>query len=495
MMKLICCLLAVFCFMSIVYAQQVGGTFQGGGGMHASGNVGGNPQTATNDVRNFLSSTGTVMYDVDQNALLVTDYPENINRVGEFLKEVDIPSHQVLIEARIVEVKLEGEHSLGVNWRLFSEKTGYLKAGKFQFFSDIDNKTSGISTVGTALSPVLPFKSTNYPPNSTTGTENPFSLTIMNENIYAVMKALSNQLKTTVLSAPSITTVNNRKADIRVITQLRWVTPNVSVSDAGAVTLSWNEGTGSPQDVGIILEVTPRITDDGQVSLELNPEISEHTEDISLEAGPDGNKVSYVIPIIEKRSASTKVIVGDSQTIILGGLIKNKRLSGESKIPFLGDIPGVGYFFKSKKDTREKTELLIFVSPKIIRSEEIKDMKLLKTKATKAAIGPSILKIEKTLGPDVIEEGRYKRKQAQAVEEPVEDEAVNEEEATSAKKPAPMKVEKQSVVKEAPSPAVIPAAFNSQPAVMPQEAEPVSIASPEDKQKAMKRLLDLFDKE
>lgn len=460
----------------------------------ASGAVGAGSQSATNDVRNFLSSTGTVMYDMDQNALLVTDYPENINRVEEYLKAVDVPSQQVLIEARIIEVVLEGEHSLGVNWRLFSEKNGYLKAGKFQFFSDIDSKTNGISTVGTTLSPVLPYKPTNYPPNQTaTGAENPFSLTIMNENIYAVMKALSNQLKTTVLSAPSITTVNNRKADIRVITQLRWVTPNVSVSDQGSVTLSWNEGSGSPQDVGIILEVTPRITDDGKVSLDLKPEISEHTDDITLHAISGGTDVEYTIPIIEKRSASTKVIVGDSQTIILGGMIKNKKVNGESKIPFLGDIPGLGYLFKSKKETRSKTELLIFVSPKIITAEEIKDMKRFKTKATEETIGPSILQIEKNLGPDVIEEGRFKQKSPQG-EEPTVKEPADKKSAPRVKKEA-QKAEQESVPQPVSSPAVAPEISETVPSKLPQDVEPVSVTSSEDKQKAMKRLLDLFDKE
>lgn len=316
------------------------------------------------DISDLLSGEGRVYYGHAPNSIMVVDYPENIARIEEYLKMVDVPPRQVLIEARVVEVKLQGEHALGINWSLFAEKNGY-DMGQFL--------VSG-STVGSAISQDIPYKNTAYPPGSTSAVnENPFTITIFDENINVVVQTLANAFDTNILSAPRVTALNNEEAEIRVVEELRWVTPEVQVEE-GTVSITWTEADDSPRDVGISLRVRPMITDDGNILMELHPEVSEHVRDIELTAVAGSIAVPYTIPIVDTRNADTKVVIGNGQTLIIGGLIKDKSTVGESKIPLLGDIPVLGHFFKSSIKSKDKSELLIFVSPTIITPEVTEHM-------------------------------------------------------------------------------------------------------------------------
>ncbi|MFA7677585.1 MAG: hypothetical protein WCY34_05380, partial [Candidatus Omnitrophota bacterium] len=310
------------------------------------------------NVKKLLSGDGKVLFGDEPNSLMVIDYPENIQKVEEYLAMVDVSPQQVHIEARVVEVKLEGESSLGVNWTLFANKGG-LKIGDFDMYSG--SPTDGITQA-------IPYKPTYYPPNTTTASETPFTLTIANDNINVVMQALANEYDTDILSAPSITTVNNREAEIRIIERYPWAEPEVSTTEGGT-DVGW---TVNFEDAGIILKVTPTISENGKISMDIQPEVSEKTSDYTLTVTtPASENIEYTIPIIETRQARTKVVVGNKQTLIIGGLIKNKAIEGETKVPLLGDIPYLGYLFKSKKKLYEKTELVIFVSPTVITSQEI----------------------------------------------------------------------------------------------------------------------------
>lgn len=320
-------------------------------------------QEASNNIKTLLSSRGKVLYGDEPNSIMVIDYPENIKRVAEFLDIMDVAPRQVLIEARVVEVKLQKEHALGINWTVMADK-GYLPMGRF--------KTGGFTALGSP--PVPPqqninFKPTFYPPAQTSaGQESPFTYAIFDDNINIVLRTLASALDTNLLSAPKITTVNNREAEIKVTQKLPWAEPSVSVEGtSGTITVTW---TINFEEVGIILKVTPIINEEGNIIMTLSPEVSEKTADYTLTVTQGTTSVPYTVPIIDKRSASTKVVVGDGQTLIIGGMIKDKTTKGETKIPLLGDIPYLGYLFKSKKDIYDKTELLIFVSPKVITPDE-----------------------------------------------------------------------------------------------------------------------------
>ena len=154
---------------------------------------------------NLLSESGKVIPDIETNSILVIDYPPNIAMVEEYLKMADVSSEQVLIEARVVEVKLEKEHALGVNWSLFMEKAGG-EIGQFRLGSG--------SSQG--LQQAIPFRKPKWEP-LIGEVQEPFTIGIFDENIEIVLRALTTQLKTEILSAPKVTTTNNRRAKIDVI--------------------------------------------------------------------------------------------------------------------------------------------------------------------------------------------------------------------------------------------------------------------------------------
>lgn len=323
-------------------------------------------QEISDNIRGLLSRQGKVIYGNEPNSILVIDYPENIQRVAEYLDTVDVAPQQVLIEARVVEVKLQKEHALGVNWKAFADK-GYIPMGRF--------KGGALTALGSLPSPpqqTIAVKPTFFPPGqTTTGQESPFTFSIFDDNINIVVQTLASALDTDILSAPKVTTVNNREAEIKVIQRLPWAEPTLTESTSGsstAVSVTWEI---TYEEVGIKLKVTPVINDDGKISLTLLPEVSEKTGDLTLTATQSGTSINYTVPIIDTRNAATKVVIGNGQTLIIGGLIKDKATKGASKVPLLGDIPILGYLFKSTKDTQDKTELLIFVSPKIITPDEL----------------------------------------------------------------------------------------------------------------------------
>jgi type II secretory pathway component GspD/PulD (secretin) len=321
-------------------------------------------QQVSNNIKSLLSSEGKALYGDEPNSIVVIDYPENLKDVAEYLETADSPPAQVLIEARLVEVKLQKEHSLGINWTLVGSRAD----PSIDLFGTSYQVAGATST--TAIAQSIAYKSTYYPPLGTTGSEEPFTLTIFNKNIETVLKALATSLNTDVLSAPQVTTVNNHAAEIKVVQQVPWAEPEVQMSDQGiAVTWKINFET-----IGIILKVTPTINSDDKITMELVPEISEKVSDYPLSVIQGTTEIDYTVPVIDKRSASTKVVIGNGQTLIIGGMIKNKMLGGETKIPLLGDIPWLGHFFKSKKTTQDKTELLIFVSPTIITENQFRRM-------------------------------------------------------------------------------------------------------------------------
>lgn len=340
MLKKIAVIFSILCIASIACAQEI-----------------------SDNIRGLLSRQGKVIYGNEPNSILVIDYPENIQRVAEYLDTVDVAPQQVLIEARVVEVKLQKEHALGVNWKAFADK-GYIPMGRF--------KGGALTALGSMPSPpqqTIAYKPTFSPPLQTlTGQESPFTFSIFDDNINIVVQTLASALDTNILSAPKVTTVNNREAEIKVIQRLPWAEPEVSVTEAGAIIVTW---TVNFEEVGITLKVTPIINENGDIAMELSPVVSEKTSDYSLTVQQGTTSVPYTVPVIDTRSASTKVVVGNGQTLIIGGLIKDKVAKGASKIPLLGDIPFLGYLFKSTKDTHDKTELLIFVSPKIITPDEL----------------------------------------------------------------------------------------------------------------------------
>ncbi len=314
----------------------------------------------------LLSSTGKLIPDVETNSFIVVDQAPNIAMIEEYLKMIDTPSKQVLIEARIVEVKLEGEHAFGVNWAAFTD--GGRLGGDWRVYG-----TDAAGATQQGLWQAIPFQQPKYEP-ITGSAQNPFTLGIYKGNMDIVLQALATELKTDIISAPKITTTNNRRAKIDVVKTIPYleeIEKEDEETESGTTTTYTY--SYSYADEGVSLEVTPLINPDGSITMVLIPQVKEIIRFREV-LGPAGAGSSPELPETDVRIAQTKVTVNAGETLVIGGLIRDKGNDGELKVPFLGDVPMLGNFFRQKIRTTQKTELLIFVSPVIIDPNAVQRM-------------------------------------------------------------------------------------------------------------------------
>jgi type II secretory pathway component GspD/PulD (secretin) len=170
----------------------------------------------------------------------------------------------------------------------------------------------------------------------------------------ATLTAAASQGKVKVLSDPKIATLNGKKATIDITTQIPYVTSSVTSTGVATQSVSYTM-------TGIKLEVTPTVNADGRVTMEVNPTVSQPST-VAASAGTTGAVAT------DARTAKTTVIVQDGETVVIGGLITDSVSNVVAKVPFLGDIPILGWLFKKKSVERTRVELLIFVTPKVLPS-------------------------------------------------------------------------------------------------------------------------------
>ncbi len=259
--------------------------------------------------------------------LILSASPRYMDKVVELVKELDRPPAQVLIQVLLAEVTLDTESAWGVDFTLLPQGSNAL-AGSF---------LAAGSGVLTAL-----------------GVPN-FSVSTLDFEL--LVRALEVQGRLDVLSRPQILVNDNEDAEINVGEEIQLVT-NIERSDTGRVV-----SDVTPRNVGVILTVTPSISPDGYVRLDIAPEIS------AVSARTTQISEDFEAPIISQRKAETTVTVRDGQTIVIGGLIQNRGETRKTKVPFIGDIPILGIPFRSEKTTTTKTELLIILTPRVIASD------------------------------------------------------------------------------------------------------------------------------
>jgi general secretion pathway protein D len=397
MLKKIMVFLLIFVFMfysgNFVQAQQAGG--------NAPAVAGNSP------LIKFISASGKMVPDVETNSVMVVDYPSNIANIDDYLKMADVPVPQVLIEAKIVEVDLNKENALGVNWNTVAEGL-YRHYGNSVLYNSNPNNLLGTVTASQAPQVNVPTYDANgnlvsntvqtlatsligplWTSSDANGNQlsslqavtaqmqNNFAMGIFNNGISidAVLKMLATETKTNILSSPQLTTTNNRRAKIDVVTSTPYVSgvsPNPTTNSLGVTTYAPTY-TFSQIDEGVSMEVTPTINADKSITLNLFPQVKEIIGSVSTPPAP-GTTLPIVQPIVDVRSTQTKVTVQSGQTLVIAGLMKEKITNVATKFPLLGDLPVVGSFFRSNDKTKVKTELLIFVSPKIITSGVVAGM-------------------------------------------------------------------------------------------------------------------------
>lgn len=279
-----------------------------------------------------------VSADESQNALVLMASPAQLATFETIIDELDQPRAQVLVEAAIVEVSGDINQALGVQW-----------AGGRGKWGAASNFNSAGMTIGTLLGNLESGKSPTLPDGAVIG--------IGSSNFGALITALSSDSNNNLLSTPSLLTLDNEQAEILVGQNVPFQTGSYTTDTAGA---SNPFTTVERKDVGITLKVTPHINEGNFLRLKVEQESSE------LAAAPPGISTSDVIT--NKRSVKSTILANDGQIIVLGGLIKDNIKVQVSKVPLLGDIPWVGKLFSSSKEVNEKTNLMVFLRPTLLRS-------------------------------------------------------------------------------------------------------------------------------
>lgn len=273
---------------------------------------------------------GHAEVDVKGNKLVVTDIAPKIVEITRVIDALDKKDQQVLIEARIVQVSLTDKTKLGINWDAVINKWHDMRLTNDFGLGDAVNP-KGVLSIGT----------------------------IDNDQYSFVMEALNSSGKTRLLSNPSIAVVNNQEAKILVGTTKPYVTTTTTTPSSGPTSIS---EAVTFIDVGVKLTVTPTIHKDGYITMKIKPEVSSATS--SLITGSKNE-----IPIVDTSTVDTTIRVMDGVTIVLGGLIKDERSANNSQVPVLGKIPLVGAAFRQKSDSIEKTEIMVFLTPRIITGD------------------------------------------------------------------------------------------------------------------------------
>ena len=316
------------------------------------------PTSGAGARNSMLSERGTISIDERTNTLLVQDTSDKLADIRRLVQTLDVPVKQVLIEARIVIVSDTFERDLGAKLGL----TGFTTAGPGSLLSVTGNGTgsdtmtqsvlpsaTGAAPTGHVQLPTLDNRyQVNLPAANTNGS---IGLSILSGNhlIDLELSAAQNEGKSETISSPRVITANQKQATIMQGVEI----PYQESASSGATTTQFKNAVLS-------LKVTPLITPDNRVILDLD--VSDDSVGQQVTSATGGT-----VPSIDTRQIITQVLVNDGQTVVLGGILDTTKSRSANKVPFFADIPVLGNLFKSTTNINNKTELLIFITPKILR--------------------------------------------------------------------------------------------------------------------------------
>ena len=290
-----------------------------------------------------MSARGTVTFDVRTNTLLVQDTTAKLDEVRKLIAVLDIPVRQVLIESRIVIANSGFDRSLGSRFGVSRDTLGAASTGSGTAFSGSLGATDQLINNETLMAPER--LNVNLPVPSAAGS---FALSMVKlpfgTNVDLELSAMQIEGKGEVVSSPRVITANQKEALIEQGVEI----PYQESSSAGATTIAFKKAVLS-------LKVTPQITPDDRVIMD-------------LQVNKDSVGATYFnVPSINTRKINTQVLVENGETIVLGGVYEQETRKDTTKVPFLGDLPLIGALFRNKSESDGKEELLVFITPKIIK--------------------------------------------------------------------------------------------------------------------------------
>lgn len=315
----------------------------GAGGAAGGGAVAGGSGTR------ILSKRGNLTADPNSNILFVNDIPSKLDEVRALIKSIDVASRQVMIEARVVEANDNFNRQLGAKLSfLGSGKTEIGNTGAYAGASNYSPRNASSTTNYNPQSNQL--IGVNLPSYSNAGSALTFSL--FNQSLSRILNvelaALEADGVGKIISSPRVMTANNVKAKMEDGTEI----PYVTIQTTGGATTN----TVSFKPAKLSLEVTPQITPDGMIRMKL----------VVKKEDPDWTRAVQGNPPIKSSIVETDVIVENGGTIVIGGVYKTDNSTNTEKVPFFGDLPGIGWLFKVQNKDTARRELLIFITPKVV---------------------------------------------------------------------------------------------------------------------------------
>jgi type IV pilus assembly protein PilQ len=294
----------------------------------------------TDEKQRLLSKRGSVAVDVRTNQLFVQDTPARLEDVRRMLQRIDVPVPQVLIEARIVEADDDFSRNLGVRFG-FGRITNEAAVGGQNIFGTLPGTNVAVNPINVNL-PAAGLNGFN---------PGQFNLTLFNSSLTRLVNLELNALEADgrgkVISSPRVITADKVKATIEQGTEI----PYQQATSSGATSVAFRKAV-------LKLEVTPQITPEGAIFLDVK--VNKDSPGVITTAGP----------AIDTKNVQTQVLVENGGTVVLGGIYEQTDRTTVTKVPLLGDLPVVGYLFKNTAQTNDRTELIIFITPRVI-SERI----------------------------------------------------------------------------------------------------------------------------
>jgi len=304
----------------------------------------------------LVDKRSKVMGDIRTSQLVILATEKEVESIDKMVVSLDTPNKQVLIEARLLETSMNPSSVKGLDW------TGTLQAQHLAFGNNL-NSAKGTVTSGEAQ----PTLTESFPKMliDTAKGFNPTTAFLDADGLNAVFSFINLNSEARVISAPRTVTLDNEPATLSVTR----ATPIINVTAGTANTTGGSQITYT--NLGIILRVTPRISADNFVNLSVAPEVSRVFDTVTkVVNGSTSQADEYDVRKIE-----TQVMIPSGHTLVLGGLVQDDIRSSNTKVPFLGDIPGLGHAFRSDSKSRQKNNLLVFITPTIVVDEDYQPTK------------------------------------------------------------------------------------------------------------------------
>ena len=355
-----------------------------------------------------ISSRGSIASSVGTSNIIITDTESNIRAIDKFLEEIDRPTPQILVEVRIYDISNTNSLDLGIEWYA-SRNTGY------------GSQPSDASDPITGYSRTNPYIVSNMSSgiNKSTKTTAILDYGVITQalDIDVMLTAAQEKGAAKLLANPRIIVLDNETATFKAIREI----PYQQLQQGGYQSF----GTTEFKEVGVELEVTPHLAEDGMVRLHLVPVFSVQVGDVDIPLETVASTGSSIRtapqPIVDRREADTILLVQDKQTVVIGGLRKEEVTQEMSKIPLLGDLPLVGWIFTFEGEETVNSELVVFITPKIIEENVLTDVEAMYLEGTEI---PSPVPPKTRLGYTV--EKNVNEPEAVDENEEMTDEAVEE---------------------------------------------------------------------